>query len=221
MKPLSFRDVPRRPKDEAWQSISKSPVGERTCLLKQPWAQSPSDRAAMSATHARFPATRRRRASLGFGQSIVQPDDAGVHHGRFLSPTPIHSTCTLLGERCWIGHRAVVSGLHVELLSCRASHHAARAAESSNVGEEIEMVERDLKSLHAAHRKAGHGAMIAIGDGPEVRIDIRNQRLCQVVFKAPATSPAWPSSSPAIRRAFRSGRDRRSRPAGHSRRPSR
>ena len=45
------------------------------------------------------------------------------------------------------------------------------------------MIEGHLERLHAAHRQPGHGAMIAIRQRPEMRINKWNQCLCHIVFK--------------------------------------
>ena len=56
-------------------------------------------------------------------------------------------------------------------------------AESADVREKIEVVERDLESLHTTHREPRHRAMIAVGKRAEGGIDEGDQRLGDIVFK--------------------------------------
>src|ERR1700721_649040 len=104
---------------------------------------------------------------VGLCESIVQLDDAGVHLCRFLSSYADPEQVNLLGKGSGIGQSTVEGRLQVWLLAAAQHHHSARAAESANVGEEVEVIECDLERLHATHRKPGHGAMITVGDGPE------------------------------------------------------
>ena len=59
----------------------------------------------------------------------------------------------------------------------------AGSAESANVREKIEMIQRDLERLHSSHRKTGHGSIIAIRECSEGRINVGNQNLDHVVFE--------------------------------------
>jgi len=56
-------------------------------------------------------------------------------------------------------------------LKCGFSRHRdAAAAEDTDVRELVEMRQRDAARLHAAHRKAGHGARRLLRFGAEVGI---------------------------------------------------
>src|ERR1039457_1707068 len=86
------------------------------------------------------------------------------------------------GKSLWIGQSSVKVDLRIE--SSIAPHHLhGRPAEPSNVGEKIEMVECDLKGLHSAHGKTGHGTMIAVGHGSEVGINIGDKDLGHIVLE--------------------------------------
>src|ERR1022692_4099423 len=104
-------------------------------------------------------------------------DAAGVHLCGFFSSYADPEQVYLPGKGYGIGQSAVECRRQVWLLGAAQHHHSARAAESANVGEEVEVIECNLERLHAAHRQPGHGAMITVGDGPEVRVDVWNQGL--------------------------------------------
>src|SRR5690348_14984672 len=86
-------------------------------------------------------------------------------------------------KRGWIGKDSVKIGLWIEL-AVPEHQRTSGTAKSADVGEEIEMIQSDLKRLHSTHRKAGHGAMIAIGQRAEVGINVWNKRLGYVVLES-------------------------------------
>ena len=58
-----------------------------------------------------------------------------------------------------------------------AAEAPARPAEAADVGEQIEMLERDLERLHAAHGEPGHRPVLAVRDRAIGRVDHRDQVL--------------------------------------------
>ena len=93
--------------------------------------------------------------SLAFGRADSQPDE-------------MHLFVELVG----VGHDAVVGRFRVKL---RAAESSARPAESADVAEQIQMPQRDLECLHAAHRESRHRPMVAIGDRAIRCVDHREQ----------------------------------------------
>ena len=87
---------------------------------------------------------------------------------------PSQRTLHLLVELVRVGHDAAVGRLRVE---GGAAEAAAPAAEAADVGEQVEVLERDLERLHAAHREPGHRAVLAVGDRAIGRVDHRDQVL--------------------------------------------
>src|SRR5579884_1187274 len=83
-------------------------------------------------------------------------------------------------KRRWVSKRSVEVSFWVEGM---VAHHECSAAESADIREQIEMVKGDLIRLKAAHRKAGHGAVVAVRKRPEGRINVWDERLRQVVLK--------------------------------------
>ena len=77
-------------------------------------------------------------------------------------------------ERVRVRHDAAVGRLRVE---GGAAEAAAAPAEAAEVGEQVEMLERDLERLHAAHREPGHRPALAVRDRPIGRVDHRDQVL--------------------------------------------
>src|SRR5581483_1235148 len=111
-------------------------------------------------------------------QRFVQVLQPGPHALGLLSPDAQPEQVHLLPERRRIRKGAVVIRLWIERLP---AEHAACATESADVRKRFEMIQRDLEGLHAAHREAGHRAMIAVREGAEGGIDKRNERLRHVV----------------------------------------
>ena len=58
------------------------------------------------------------------------------------------------------------------------------AAEDTDIGESIEVFGRDGAGLHAAHGEPSHGAMVAVGDGAKVPVDVRDDFLKEHLFKS-------------------------------------
>jgi hypothetical protein len=87
-----------------------------------------------------------------------------------------------LGKRGGVGKRAVVIGLGFQLAAAQYLSYAS-TAKATDVREKIEVVERDLKRLHAAHRQTGHCTIVSIGKRTERLIDERNQCLSDVVLE--------------------------------------
>src|SRR5579884_4176671 len=83
-------------------------------------------------------------------------------------------------KRRWVSKRSVEVCFWIEGM---VAQHECSAAESADIREQIEMVEGDLIRLKAAHRKAGHGPVVAVRKRPEGRVNVWNERLCQVVLK--------------------------------------
>src|SRR5262245_19237161 len=75
------------------------------------------------------------------------------------------------GAGCGISKYSVIIGLRVKFL---VAHHPARATESTDVREEVEMIQRNLERLHASHRKPCHRPVIAVGNGSVGLINERN-----------------------------------------------
>lgn len=81
----------------------------------------------------------------------MQIPESGAHSFRLLrahaQPKQMHP----LRERGRIRKHAVVSGSRVQLLA--AEHEwSGGATESSNVREEVQVIERNLEGLHSSHR---------------------------------------------------------------------
>src|SRR5271157_147421 len=112
----------------------------------------------------------------------MQPLESRTHPLRLLCPDTEPEQVHFLGERSRISEYSVVIGLGIEFAIAKDKYPAC-STESANVGKEIEMIERDLESLQASHRKAGHGAVVAIRKRPEGRINIRNQDLSHIIFE--------------------------------------
>ena len=112
----------------------------------------------------------------------MQSLQSRTHSLRFIcpdtQPKQVHSLC----ERSRIGKHSVVIGLGIEF-SIAYNEHPACSTESPNVGKEVQMIQGDLKRLHASHGKACHGAVVAIRKCPEGRINVGNQDLCHIIFK--------------------------------------
>ena len=96
----------------------------------------------------------------------------------FANPEQMH----FLGERGRIGKYTVVIGLRIQF-PVPKHQHPARSAESSDVGEKVEMIQCDLEGLHASHGKAGHGTVIAVRKRSEGRINEGYQGLRHIVFE--------------------------------------
>src|ERR1041384_2720034 len=59
----------------------------------------------------------------------------------------------------------------------------ASAAEQADMGELVQVGERDLMGLHAAHGKPGHGAIGWFGECAEIRVNKGNQLVYQAMLK--------------------------------------
>src|SRR5579862_489398 len=105
---------------------------------------------------------------------------SGLHPFRLVGSYADPQEMNPLRESRRIGHCSLVGGLRIELIISR-QEWIGRSAESAHVREQVEVIERHLEGLHAAHRKTSHGAVIAIGDGAEVFVYERYQRLRHVV----------------------------------------
>src|SRR5437763_719766 len=81
----------------------------------------------------------------------------------------------------------------------------APAAEETNVRKRIEVRHRDLMRLHGAHGKTGHGAMLLIADGPEIRVDVRNQIIEQKMLERGDIKAAATAGTPTTRTCARPG----------------
>src|SRR3569833_413345 len=117
---------------------------------------------------------------VGVVEGGVQSLEPGTHSLWLPSTHTQPEEVDLPGEGRRLSEHPVIVRLRIELAI--REHEAAGATESADVGEQVEMMQRDLKSLHAAHREAGHRTMIAIGAGSEIRVDIRNQGLRHVIL---------------------------------------
>src|SRR5437879_7988240 len=106
-----------------------------------------------------------------FEQRGVQPLKACAHSLRLGCPHSDPQQMHFLCERGRICKHAIVVGFGIQLPVSK-HEHAACSAESSDVGKEIQMIKCDLESLHSAHGKTGHGAMIAIRQCAKVGIDV-------------------------------------------------
>src|SRR5439155_8468043 len=93
---------------------------------------------------------------------VVQPQESRPHPFRLFCPYTDPEQVDFLRECGGISKYAVVVGLGIEFAVAK-DEHPARSTESADVGKEIEMIERDLERLHAAHGESGHRAVIAIG----------------------------------------------------------
>ena len=123
---------------------------------------------------------------LRIHQRCVQFFDTRMHHRGLVRSNADPEQMNAFGKCLRIGQRSVKVGLRIE--SSAAAHHLhRRPAEPSNVREHLQVIERNLEGLHASHRKARHRAVIAVGNGSEVRIDIGNQNPSQIVFKRQRT----------------------------------
>ena len=80
----------------------------------------------------------------------VQSHDALPHPFGFLCPDTDPEQMNTLSESGGIGHCAIEDRLRVQRVTARRKHVAC-AAESADVGEEIEMVESHMECLHPAH----------------------------------------------------------------------
>src|SRR5690242_5474654 len=101
----------------------------------------------------------------------MQPLQPGAHPFRLFGSDTYPEEMHALRKSHGISESPVQVGFYVEFLV--AEHErTGRATESANIREKIEMIEGGLKSLHSAHGQAGHGAMIAIRNGSEVRVNI-------------------------------------------------
>src|SRR6266550_3518328 len=112
----------------------------------------------------------------------MEPFQASTHSFRLLCPDAQPQQMHLLRECGRVSKYTVVISLGIEL-SVSQHEHPASSTETSNVGEEIKMIERNPERLHSSHGKAGHRAVIAIGECPEGRINVRNEDLSHIVFE--------------------------------------
>jgi hypothetical protein len=67
-----------------------------------------------------------------------------------------------LRECAGFGEHAVVISFRIEF-AVSENEHPARAAESTNVRKQIQMIQCDLERLHPSHGESSHGAVTAIG----------------------------------------------------------
>src|SRR5579859_5656271 len=104
--------------------------------------------------------------NIRFLQRIVEPLEACAHSSRFVGADPHPKQMDFFGEGSGIGEDTVVIGFRIEF-TIAEHQHSARAAEAADIRKEIEMIERDLKCLHAAHGEASHCAMIAVRERAE------------------------------------------------------
>src|ERR1035437_185862 len=72
----------------------------------------------------------------------------------------------LLVEGCRIRKSGAATGLRI-----KRAPSAATAAESTQVGEFVEVLQARREGLHAAHRQAGHGAVFAARSDAVVLLD--------------------------------------------------
>jgi len=79
-------------------------------------------------------------------------------------------------------------------------------AENADVRECVEMRQRDGTCLHAAHRKAGHGAMRLIGNRPVVAVDVRNGVVNQHVLERAEIEVGEPATATGTARTARTAR---------------
>ena len=115
-------------------------------------------------------------------EKVVESHQPGVHVGGFLradaDPKKMYSLC----KRSGISQSSVEGGFRIRFLIAH-DERTRGAAETSDIGEHAQVVERHLKRLHTAHRKAGHGAVFAIGNCLEFRVHVWNENLRQVLSK--------------------------------------
>ena len=119
----------------------------------------------------------------------------------------------LLVERVGVGHDAAVGRLRVE----RAAEAAARPAEAADVREQVEVLERYLERLHAAHGEPGHRPVLAVRDGAIGRVDHRDEVLDHHILER-AEHPAEVGARGRLAGCGRSGwAGKRGRVAGPTR----
>src|SRR5579863_2069892 len=104
-------------------------------------------------------------------QRSVQSFQARAHTLGFSCADADPEQMHFFGKRAGVRKYAVVIGFGIELAVSK-HEHTASPAESSDVGEEIQMIKRDLESLHSAHGEARHSAMIAIRKCLKAGIDV-------------------------------------------------
>ena len=83
-----------------------------------------------------------------------------------------------------------------------AAKPAARAAESADVGELVEVVQRDGERLHPAHRKTGHRAIRLIGKRAKVGVDVGNQLVAKHRLERTDVEVAQPPEADFIRHSI-------------------
>src|SRR6185436_7086687 len=105
-----------------------------------------------------------------------------THSLRLYSSDAQPEQAHFLGECGRIGKYPVVIALGIQF-PVPKHEHPARSAESTDVGKEIEMIQRDLERLHSSHRKAGHRPVIAIRNRPEGLVNEWNQGLRDILFE--------------------------------------
>src|SRR5207245_427130 len=104
-------------------------------------------------------------------EKVVESHQPGVHIGGFLCADADPEKMYLLCERSGIGQSSVESGFGIGFLVAH-DERTCGSAETSDIGEHVQVIERDLKRLHTSHRKTGHSAVFAIGNCPELRVHI-------------------------------------------------
>src|SRR5690606_567721 len=102
----------------------------------------------------------------GFLERAMEAPDTLAHPLGFCRSDAEPQYVDFLCERLRIREDAVVVDLRVEL-AIPKHERAAGTAEAADVRKQIEVVERDLEGLHPAHRKAGHRAIVPIGQRTE------------------------------------------------------
>ena len=120
--------------------------------------------------------------NIGFEKGRVQSLESCAHSLRLVGSDAEPEQVHLLGECRRINEHSVVVGLGIQF-PISEHEHPARSTEAANVREQIHVIKRDLERLHATHREAGHGAMVAIRKCAEVGVDKRDEGLGHIVFK--------------------------------------
>jgi len=83
----------------------------------------------------------------------VQFLESCTHSFRLIGSDPEPEQVHFPGECSGIGERSVIVGFGIQFAIAQ-HEHAAGSTEAADVGEEIEMIQRDLESLHTTHREA-------------------------------------------------------------------
>src|SRR3954469_7487204 len=95
---------------------------------------------------------------LSLLQCRVQGKQPGAHSLRFLRTNTEPEQVDFASEGRGVAERAVVVLLRLKRV---LAQERAAAAETADVGKQVEMIQGDVKCFHAAHRQPGHGTVIA------------------------------------------------------------